>query len=136
SEGAHAAEFWSSQLAFRRGPRKRGTPNITICSFELDSRLAVKHDIHHADGTAEEHSGFYSARATRERHDAKHARNPKSFRVRQPNISDAVHRGARAKGLSRSACPQSTRADYSSYEGQDYRYSDLWADPGWDVCVD
>src|SRR6266567_3076897 len=90
----------------------------------------------HANGAAERRARFYPARATRDRDYAEHARNPNSFRVREPDFCNAVHRRARAERFSRPPCPQSPGFDYSSHESEDHRYSDLRADPGRDVGVD
>src|SRR6266550_4430796 len=92
--------------------------------------------MNHANGAAEKRARFYPARATRDRDYAEHARNPNSFRVRQSDFGNAVHRRARAERFSRPPCPQGPGVDYSSHESQDHRYSDLRADPGRDVGVD
>src|SRR6266446_7662870 len=86
--------------------------NVYICSSEL-ARWLVSAIIRHADGPSEKRSRFYSTRAARERDYAKHARNPKPFSFRQPDLGHAVHCRARAQRFSRSACAQGARLDYA-----------------------
>ena len=90
----------------------------------------------HAHRQAKERLGFYSARATGKRHYAEHARDPKSFQVRQPDIGDAIHRGIGEKRFSQPARPKSSSVNHASHEGSDYGYSNLRPDSGWNVGID
>src|SRR2546425_728457 len=127
-----AATQLGSLLEEKREAEWQSSPVAHICSFELACSI-ISMIIKHVDGATKKRARFYPARATRERDYAEHARNPKSFRIRQSDFGNAVHRRTRAKRLSRPPCPQGPGVDYSSHESQDHRYSDLRADPGRDV---
>src|ERR1700730_1970901 len=92
--------------------------------------------IRHADGPSEKRSRFYPTRATRERNYTKHARNPKPFSFRKPDLGHAVHCRARAQRFSRSASAQGARLDYSGAKSAHHRRPDLWTDSRGDVRLD
>src|SRR5215475_14963434 len=87
------------------------------CSFELASQfkpamLRSEPDWHHADRRTKESSRFHPARTARTRTHPEHARDSKSFSVRESDFGDAIHCRAREKRISPTPRRQSARVNH------------------------
>jgi hypothetical protein len=99
-------------------------------------RHLVRAIMDRADGAPTTSPRFYSTRATGERNHPEHARDPKSFPIRESDFSHAVHYRARAQGFPEPASTQSARFDYARAKSPHHRRADLRSNPSGHVRVD